>query len=255
MSAGPEARGRCRQPAGRRPGARSRDRPPQRRRASAHRPILPVLSRGARAAGCRPLPARSGPGTIALAVLDGLLVTRARSRWTGRGDVIAPWGSAWVACTPVRLAVIGRAYLDALRPWPAMPQRVRSRRHAAPSGAHRRRRDARGATARRCCGGSLCAGASVRGAGIALPRARRARAEPDARASRRCELARRSRRCATTALGATRDGALWLPGRPRPRSRATRAPRRAADARRRPARARASGVRRVRRAVRRRSTS
>jgi hypothetical protein len=85
-----------------------------------HQPVLPVL---AVAIGVWVAPERSrlGPGTVALTVLDGLLMAGSDPRaLLGPGDVLAPWDTAavWTACTPVRLAVIGRAYGDALRAWP-----------------------------------------------------------------------------------------------------------------------------------------
>jgi hypothetical protein len=95
-----------------------------------HRPILPVLAASA-GAWTPPTAARLGPQTLALAVLDGLLLEDATSLH-GPGDMIAPWGSTWVAATRVRLAVIGSAYLEPLRPWPAIAHRVHARA-AAPT--------------------------------------------------------------------------------------------------------------------------
>jgi hypothetical protein len=51
-------------------------------------------------------------------VLDGLLTDGATV--LGPGDGLEPWTSgSWTACTTVRVAVIGDAYADALREWPA----------------------------------------------------------------------------------------------------------------------------------------
>jgi hypothetical protein len=82
-----------------------------------HRPILPVLNV---AAGPWSPPERAGLGTgpVRLTVLDGLLTDGATV--LGPGDGIDPWaGGNWTACTAVRVAVIGDAYADALRAWPA----------------------------------------------------------------------------------------------------------------------------------------
>jgi hypothetical protein len=82
-----------------------------------HRPILPVLDV---AAGPWSPPRRAdlGSGAVRLTVLDGLLTDRATV--LGPGDGLDPWtGVNWTACTAVRVAVIGDAYADALREWPA----------------------------------------------------------------------------------------------------------------------------------------
>ena len=82
-----------------------------------HRPILPVLNVPA---GPWTPPERDvlGTGTVGLTVLDGLLTDGATVR--GPGDGLEPWaGGDWTACTAVRVAVIGDAYADALREWPA----------------------------------------------------------------------------------------------------------------------------------------
>jgi hypothetical protein len=70
-------------------------------------------------------PAREALGkrTSVLAVLDGLLLhdgTGVR----GPHDLVDPWaeGGVWLACTPVRLAVVGAAFADALEPWPDVAQ-------------------------------------------------------------------------------------------------------------------------------------
>ena len=120
-----------------------------------HRAILPVLS-VEDGPWAPPEPASLGTGTVALAVLDGLLVTADREL-TGPGDVIEPWGAPWIACTPVRLAVIGRSYLEALRPWPAVADRVRAR---AAGGLVALTARAGAARSRSVC--SSCSGASRR---------------------------------------------------------------------------------------------
>jgi hypothetical protein len=82
-----------------------------------HRPVLPVLNV---AAGPWTPPARTGLGTgsVRLTVLDGLLTDGAKV--LGPGDGLEPWaGGSWTACTKVRVAVIGDAYAEALRDWPA----------------------------------------------------------------------------------------------------------------------------------------
>jgi hypothetical protein len=86
-----------------------------------HRPILPVVSF---AVGAWAPPERDGlgAGTVALTVLDGLLTDGATV--LGPGDGLAPWdGGSWIACTAVRVAVIGDAYAEALREWPAAAAR------------------------------------------------------------------------------------------------------------------------------------
>lgn len=81
-------------------------------------PLLPVL---ALSPGPWRPPERAALGERAcvLAVLDGLLLhdgTGVR----GPYDLVDPWaeGGEWIACTPVRLAVVGAAFTDALEPWP-----------------------------------------------------------------------------------------------------------------------------------------
>jgi hypothetical protein len=80
-------------------------------------PLLPVLDLPP---GPWPPLAREalGPGTCALAVLDGLLLHDGTVH--GPGDLLDPWGEGgdWLACTPARLAVVGAAFADALEPWP-----------------------------------------------------------------------------------------------------------------------------------------
>ena len=82
----------------------------------------------------------SAPAPLALTVVDGLLgPARACS---GRRTCSSPWdaGTRWTACTPVRLAVIGAGFVEALRPWPA---RRRPLAGARARSAHRHRRRAR----------------------------------------------------------------------------------------------------------------
>ena len=90
-----------------------------------HGPILPVLA--VRVGAWTP-PARAelGAGTVALAVLDGVLTDA--TQVLGPGDAVEPWDAGvWTACTPVRLAIIGDAYAVALRAWPAATARLRLR--------------------------------------------------------------------------------------------------------------------------------
>jgi hypothetical protein len=80
--------------------------------------LLPVL---ALSPGPWRPPAREALGERAclLAVLDGLLLHDGAGV-RGPGDLIDPWGAGgdWLACTPVRLAIVGAAFADALEPWP-----------------------------------------------------------------------------------------------------------------------------------------
>jgi hypothetical protein len=74
-------------------------------------------------------PAREqlGANALALTVAEGLLT--AGSALLGPGDAIDPWDAdrRWTACTPVRLAVVGGAYADALAEWPELTgPRIRS---------------------------------------------------------------------------------------------------------------------------------
>jgi hypothetical protein len=92
--------------------------------------LLPVLA-------LRPGPWRP-PGrealderTRVLVVLDGLLLHDGAGV-RGPSDLVDPWaeGGDWLACTPVRLAVVGAAFADALAPWPdvaRVAQRPRER--------------------------------------------------------------------------------------------------------------------------------
>jgi len=161
-----------------------------------------------------PAAARCGPETFALAVLDGLLTTEHRAL-KGPGDMIAPWGSAWVACTPVRLAVIGHAYLTAVARWPALPQRVRARLtpsssgHVADAGALDERLVA-------LLWRIALRWGSLREAGIALPRPLDARALSLLLEVREEEVALALIALRERGVDAARDGTLWLradPGR------------------------------------------
>jgi len=171
------------------------------------RRVLPVLS-VAPGSWAPPAAARCGPDTFALAVLDGLLMTESRAL-KGPGDMIAPWGSDWVACTPVRLAVIGRAYLNALARWPAMQQRVRSRLtpsssgHVADAGTLDERLVA-------LLWRIALRWSSVREAGIALPQALDARALSLLLEVSEEEVAAALVAARDRGVGATRDGTIWL---------------------------------------------
>jgi len=102
-----------------------------------HRAILPVLSVPA-GRWIPPAPALLGTGTFACVVLDGLLIREAALRDVlGPEDVFEPWdaGARWTACTPVRLAVIGVRYVEALQPWPEAAARLLSRADSRPRAA------------------------------------------------------------------------------------------------------------------------
>jgi hypothetical protein len=96
-------------------------------------PLLPVLSLppGRVDASAWTLP----PGTVALVVLEGLLLREPLARdgaaLSGPGDLVEPWslrpGLRWTACAPLRVAVIGRPALFALQPWPEALARLLSR--------------------------------------------------------------------------------------------------------------------------------
>ena len=95
-------------------------------------PILPVLSVPS---GPWLPPDRDALGdeTVALVVLDGLLVAdTAPDRVLGPGDVVVPWDPAvrWTACTPLRLAVLGTRFSVALGAWPAAAARLLARASA-----------------------------------------------------------------------------------------------------------------------------
>jgi len=172
-----------------------------------HRRVLPVLS-VVPGSWTPPVATRCGPETFALAILDGLLTTDHRAL-KGPGDMIAPWGSNWVACTPVRLAVIGRAYLDALAHWPAMHQRVRSRLTPTSSG-----RIADAGTLDERLVALLWRIAlrwgTVREAGIALPQTLDARALSLLLEVRQVDVAAALVALRDRGVGAARDGTIWL---------------------------------------------
>jgi CRP/FNR family cyclic AMP-dependent transcriptional regulator len=90
-----------------------------------HRQILPVLNVRA-GAWVPPARERLGPRTVAVTVLDGFLTVD--GALIGPGDAFEPWDAGtWVACTPLRLAIIGRAYAGALKRWPGAVDRLRQR--------------------------------------------------------------------------------------------------------------------------------
>jgi hypothetical protein len=96
----------------------------------AHDPILPVLTVFP-GTWIPPERAALGPGTLALAVLDGLLTSHAGGPVIGPEDVIEPWGGGdWRVCAPARLAVIGVRFMEAVRPWPGAAARLLARAHA-----------------------------------------------------------------------------------------------------------------------------
>ena len=162
------------------------------------RPILPVL-RVAPGPWNPPAAAQLGPGTIALAVLDGLL-TGDGSPVHGPGDMLAPWGSAWVAATPVRLAVIGSAYLEPLQSWPAVLERIRTRAVVPnaslglPAGTLEERLAA-------LLWRVALRWGEVQGAGLTLPPILDLRALSLLLGAEETRPRSRSRRCATTASG------------------------------------------------------
>jgi hypothetical protein len=88
-----------------------------------HRRLLPVLTLSPGAWSPPPADAL-GEATVALAVLGGVLLRRSperAARLLGPGDLAEPWMSprtSWCACTPVRAAVIGEEFLQAVAPWP-----------------------------------------------------------------------------------------------------------------------------------------
>lgn len=71
-----------------------------------------------------PLAAALGHGTLALVILAGALLREphgGHAHLLGPGDLLEPWtepAAAWRACTPVRAAVIGEAFLRAVAAWP-----------------------------------------------------------------------------------------------------------------------------------------
>jgi hypothetical protein len=177
------------------------------------RRVLPVLS-VAPGSWAPPAAARCGPDTFALAVLDGLLMTESRAL-KGPGDMIAPWGSDWVACTPVRLAVIGRAFLEPLARWPAIQERVGSRLTPSPSTASADTRTLDERVVALLWKIALRWG-SVREAGIALPQTLDARALSLLLEVREVEVALALDALRDRGVGAARDGTLWLAVSPDP---------------------------------------
>jgi hypothetical protein len=102
----------------------------------ARNPVLPVL---AVPAGPWTPPERAalGAGTVALAVVDGLLTSDAGLAVIGPGDVIEPWdGGDWRVCAPARLAVIGVRFMEAVRPWPGAAARLLARVRGRAMGTH-----------------------------------------------------------------------------------------------------------------------
>jgi hypothetical protein len=93
-----------------------------------HQPILAVLEV---AAGPwePPEPRQLGGGIVAFVVLEGLLAAGTPICLVGPGDVLRPWegGVAWTACTPVRLALVGTEFVDALAAWPGASAKVLER--------------------------------------------------------------------------------------------------------------------------------
>jgi hypothetical protein len=89
-------------------------------------PILPVLALPY-GPWLPPTRAALGNGALAVVVLDGLLGEGIPPVLAGPGDVLEPWDSQWVAGTPVRLAVIGGRYLEAVSPWPPAAARLLAR--------------------------------------------------------------------------------------------------------------------------------
>jgi hypothetical protein len=97
-----------------------------------HVPILPVL-----AVPAGPWPPRRnavGAGVLAVVVLDGLLRASPPPRLFGPGDVLEPWDGnvSWTACTPVRLALIGTRFTDAVRAWPSAAAKLLARANHPP---------------------------------------------------------------------------------------------------------------------------
>ena len=210
-------------------------------RAIGARPLLPVLSVEP-GPWEPPAPRRLGPGTIALAVLDGLLLGADGGGAVGPGDGSRPGRRRrWTACTPRAAGRDRRAFTEALRAVAGASAARRSRRRTPAAITLAGRGRSRSALLELLWRVALRWGTS-RG------RRRRAAAERSTRRALSLLLGAPSRRrrrrraaCASDGVGATRDGATG--SRPaRPRARAA-APRRAAGAGRRAVRARAAGVR------------
>lgn len=171
------------------------------------RPILPVLS-VMPGPWNPPAASQLGAGTIALAVLDGLL-TGEGAPVLGPGDMIAPWGSAWVVATPVRLAVIGSAYLEPLRPWPGALERVRARAvapkaiHGPPTGTLEERLAA-------LLWWVALRWGTIQGAGVTLPPSVDLRAVSLLLDAEETPTALALAALRDDGVGTTRGGAMWL---------------------------------------------
>jgi len=97
--------------------------------ARGNHPVAPVLA-VARGPWSPPPRERLGPGAFALVVLDGLLLDDAQARTlAGPLDRVEPWDPAigWTACTNVRVAVIGESFVEAVRAWPEVVERLLAR--------------------------------------------------------------------------------------------------------------------------------
>ncbi len=185
----------------------------------AHRRILPVLA-VAPGAWTPPAAGRLGRGTFALAVLDGL-ITEQDGGLQGPGDMIVPWGSHWVACTPVRLAVIGSDYLEPLSRWPAAQRRVRARLTAPPSGG---RLEVGGLDERLLAllWWIALRWGSPREAGLALPPGLDERALSLLLDTRQANITLALAALRERGVGAARDGAIWLAAGPDSEARSPR---------------------------------
>ncbi len=84
-----------------------------------HLPILPVLAVPV-GPWEPPDPAALGVGIVAVVVLEGLLAAGTPACVIGPLDVLEPWDRSvsWVACTPVRLALVGTRFMEAVQAWP-----------------------------------------------------------------------------------------------------------------------------------------
>ena len=94
-----------------------------------HRPVARVVTIAA-GPWAPPTRAALGRATIALVVLDGLLLGDTQARvLAGPLDRVEPWDAAvrWTACTRVRAAVIGEPFVRAVGPWPAVVARLLAR--------------------------------------------------------------------------------------------------------------------------------
>ena len=104
-----------------------------------HRRVLPVLTLPE--GDWSPPPAGAlGEATLGLVVLAGVLLRRSPegvARLLGPGDLAEPWMSpaaSWTACAPVRAAVIGREFLQAVAPWPQLAAHLLRRTGGDPVG-------------------------------------------------------------------------------------------------------------------------